>query len=139
MSVNTLELNAILRSDFHAFAQKCFAQLNSDTTWQDNWHLEAISHALERVIDGETTRLIINMPPRSLKSLLGAVALPAYLLGKNSAKKIICVSYSQDLAEKHAGDFRRVIEAKWYANVFGRQSLPKNTGNELRPLLAASG
>jgi predicted phage terminase large subunit-like protein len=129
--VNTLEVNAILRSDFHSFAQKCFVELNSGARWKDNWHLDAISRALEGVIHGATTRLIINMPPRSLKSLLGAVALPAYLLGKDPAKKIICASYSQELAEKHAGDFRRVIDAKWYANLFGRQPLLKNAGNEV--------
>jgi predicted phage terminase large subunit-like protein len=82
------------------------------------WHLEAVAHALERVRRGEITRLIINMPPRSLKSLTASAAYPAWLLGHEPEKRIICVSYASDLARKMSNDFRAVMQSPWYRRLF---------------------
>src|SRR5438552_3686302 len=82
MSKITAELaNAAYRSDFQAFARKSFEVLNPTTLWKDNWHLRAISYQLERVRLGLCRRLIITLPPRFLKSHLGSIAWPAYMLG----------------------------------------------------------
>ena len=67
---------------------------------------------------GEIKRLIILMPPRNLKSICASVALPAWLLGRDPTRQIICVSYSADLAAKHARDCRAVMMAPWYQSVF---------------------
>jgi hypothetical protein len=58
------------------------------------------------------------MPPRSLKSVTASVAFPAFVLGHDPTRRIICVSYSGDLAKKHANDFRAVAEAGWYRDLF---------------------
>jgi hypothetical protein len=70
-------LRAVLRADFYAFVQKTFETVVPGTTFSQNWSTEAVCHALEKIVSGETTRLIINIPPRSLKSICGSVALPA--------------------------------------------------------------
>jgi len=67
---------------------------------------------------GEIKRLIITIPPRSLKSISASVAFPAWILGKKPSKKIICISYSQDLGNKHALDTRVVMTSDWYQNCF---------------------
>lgn len=126
------EFDAVLRQDFQSFAQKSFVELNPSATWEHNWHIDAICHQLEQVRTGKITRLIINMPPRSLKSHIGSVAFPAYCLGRNPNSKFICASYSQELATKHASDFRRVIDSDWYGRVFGRRALFKNAENEVQ-------
>ncbi|MBV6486861.1 MAG: hypothetical protein GHHEDOFH_00798 [Pseudorhodoplanes sp.] len=126
------ELDAVLRLDFQSFAQKSFVELNPGATWEHNWHIDAICHHLEQVRAGKITRLIINMPPRSLKSHIGSVAFPAYCLGRHPTLKFICASYSQELAAKHASDFRRVLDSDWYGRVFGRGALFKNAENEVQ-------
>jgi predicted phage terminase large subunit-like protein len=113
-------LRTALHSDFTAFGRKVFMTLESGQAYVPNWHLEAIAHQLERVRRGEIKRLIINMPPRSLKSVTASVAFPAFVLGHDPARRIICVSYSGDLAKKHANDFRAVLEAPWYQTLFER-------------------
>ena len=55
------EYDAILRSDFGFFAQRCFCQLNPQTTLATNWHLEVIATKLTAVREGKIRRLIINM------------------------------------------------------------------------------
>ena len=123
-----------LRSDFCGFVQKVFEIVNPGVTFSRNWSTEAVSHALQKVASGATTRLIINIPPRNLKSICSSVALPAFLLGHNPTKKIICVSYSDDLAAKFSNDCRAVMRTDWYKQTFPRARIDKakDTESEVR-------
>jgi hypothetical protein len=46
-----------------------------------NWHIEVIAAKLAALAQGKIQQLIINLPPRHLKSLLASIALPAWCLG----------------------------------------------------------
>jgi predicted phage terminase large subunit-like protein len=111
-------LQHFLRTDFNVFLEKTFRTVSPGQRYCPNWHLEAIAYALERVARGEVKRLIILMPPRNLKSIAASVALPAWLLAQDPTQRIICVSYSSDLANKHARDCRAVMMAPWYEAAF---------------------
>jgi len=112
------EYRAFLRRDFCAFIEKSFYELNPTTPFLRNWHIELIAAELEACRRGETKRLIINISPRSLKSICASVAFPAWLLGHDPSSQVICVSYAQDLAGKHAIDSRTLLSAKWYQELF---------------------
>jgi predicted phage terminase large subunit-like protein len=126
-------LEALLRADFRAFVHKVFATLSPGQTYISTWHIEAIAYQLERVRRGEVRRLVINMPPRSLKSIMTSVAFPAFVLGHDPSCRIICVSYSGDLTKKHSNDFRAVLESSWYRRTFpnARIGLYKNSEAEI--------
>jgi predicted phage terminase large subunit-like protein len=111
-------LQALLRNDFRAFVEKTFLTLTPGQTFIRSWHIEAIAYQLERVRRGEIKRLIINMPPRSLKSIMSSVAFPAFVLGLDPSRRIICASYSGELAKKHSNDFRAVLDSSWYRSTF---------------------
>ena len=64
------------------------------------------------------TRLDINEPPRSLKSHGASVAFPAFILGHDPSAQIICASYGQELANKHAMDCRTIMTSAWYQALF---------------------
>ena len=83
-----------------------------------NWHIEVIAATLEACRRGEISRLIINLPPRHLKSICASVAFPAWVLGRNPAAQIMCVSYAQDLSDKLARDCRTIMNARWYQALF---------------------
>jgi hypothetical protein len=123
-------LQAIVRNDFRALVEKVFMTLTPGQKFIRSWHLEAIAYQLERVRKGEIKRLIINMPPRSLKSIMASVAYPAYLLGLDPTRRIICTSYSGELAKKHSNDFRAVLDAKWYRGTFPRTRVGPFKNNE---------
>jgi len=112
------ELYNLLRSSLSPFAQKVFHEINPGEQFIDSWYLDAIAYKLDQCRTRSCTRLIITLPPRSLKSIMTSVAFPAYLLGRNPAERILCISYSNDLALKHARDFRSVVESQWYRKVF---------------------
>src|SRR5690242_3324267 len=90
------EFEAILRSHFASFIQKCFYSLAPNAPYLPNWHIEALAHHLELARMGKIRRLIVNMPPRSLKSIVASVAFPAFVLGNDPTKRLICVSYGSD-------------------------------------------
>jgi len=126
-------LQALLRTDFRAFVHKTFTTLSPGEPYVRSWHVEAIAWKLEQVRRGEIRRLIVNMPPRSLKSIAASVAFPAFVLGRDPTRRIICVSYSGDLAKKHSNDFRAVLESPWYREAFpgARIGEMKNTETEI--------
>jgi predicted phage terminase large subunit-like protein len=118
-------LNAALRSDFVTFLHRCMLTLNPGTPFLLNWHLGAIAYVLEQVRSGEITRLIINLPPRSLKSIMVSVAFPAFLLGHDPGRKIFGISYGADLASKHASDFRSIVQSNWYRSAFRKMQISR--------------
>ena len=117
-ALSLAEYQALLRQEFCAFLQRCFYELNPDARFLENWHIEVMAARLAEVRTGKIRRLIINVPPRHLKSLAASVALPAWLLGHDPTARVLCVSYAQDLADKHARDCRRIMNSGWYRALF---------------------
>ena len=118
------EYDVILRSDLSCFAERCFYELNPQASFLMNWHIEVIAAKLAAVREGKIRRLIINLPPRHLKSLLASVALPAWCLGHDPSAQILCVSYAQDLADKLARDCRSIMTSPWYRLIFPTRLAP---------------
>jgi predicted phage terminase large subunit-like protein len=126
-------VNAACRKDFVSFVRKSFHVLNPSAIFYMNWDICAVAYVLEQVRLGEIKRLIINMPPRSLKSTMCSVAFPAYVLGHDPTKRLIVASYSADLAIKLGNDFRAVVNSEEYRAIFPgmRISALKNTQTEV--------
>ncbi|WP_119419675.1 phage terminase large subunit [Desertibaculum subflavum] len=118
MPPERLALHAVLRSDLGAMVQKVFNTLHPGQEFVHGWHIDAIVHAVMDLVSGRSRRLVINIMPRSLKSIITSVALPAWLLGHNPSAQIICASYSDDLAEKFSRDLRTVMQSRWYREAF---------------------
>lgn len=74
-------LNALLRVDFKSFSVKVFNETAGNSQYLDNWHVDVICQAAEDMRLGKNKRVIINVPPRYMKSIICSVALPAFLLG----------------------------------------------------------
>jgi len=115
-------LNAILRTEFKQFVRKVFSEISADT-YLDNWHIDVICHEIMDMMEGKNNRLIVNIPPRYMKSIICSVALPAFLLGHQPETNIICVSYNDQLAEKFASDCRRIMVQPWYQELFSTTHL----------------
>jgi predicted phage terminase large subunit-like protein len=124
------EFQPFLRSDLVAFVEKAFYALNPATEYLHNWHVEVICEALQQCSRGKLRRLVINVPPRSLKSHIVSISFVAWLLGRRPATRIVCASYGQELADNLAAACRNIMTADWYRELFpgtrllgGRQSL----------------
>ena len=119
------DYRALLRQDLCGFIQRCFHQLNPQSQFYMNWHIEVIAAKLEECRRGKIRRLIVNVPPRSLKSLAASIAFPAFVLGHNPAAQLLCVSYAQDLSDKFARECRGVMVSDWYRRLFSTRLSPQ--------------
>ena len=112
------DFNFLMRSSLMAFVEYTFGELFPQTPFCDSPHLSIIAAKLEECAAGKCKRLIICLPPRSLKSVMASVAFPAWVLGKCSHKQIICASYGQSLSDKHARDTRTIMASAGYQRAF---------------------
>ena len=80
------------------FLWKAFLTVSPGDEFLPNWHIDAIAHQLNAVGAGKVKRLILNQPPRSLKSIAISVAYVAWRLGHDPKLRVIVASYSAELA-----------------------------------------
>lgn len=83
-----------------------------------NWHIDMIAEYLLAAQAGQLKRLIINMPPRSLKSMCVSVAWPAWILAQAPHERIMAASYAMPLSVKHSLDCRNIVQSHWYQSAF---------------------
>jgi len=117
------EYEFILRRDLMSFIELSFYELNPQTAFSMSPHIEVLASKLEDCRQRKIKRLIVNLPPRSLKSHAVSVSFPAWLLGHDPAAQIICASYGQELSDKHARDCRTLMASSSYRRLFSRTSL----------------
>jgi predicted phage terminase large subunit-like protein len=110
--------NAICRQNLSAFTQKAFNVLEPGTTYEHNWHVDCIAEHLEAVWDNEIQNLVINMPPRTLKTHCAPVSFPAWGMGKNPSIRFMLTSFKSGLAEKMTRKSRMLMKSRWYAECF---------------------
>lgn len=123
-------LDEVLRSDFTSFIQRVFQTVSPGDKFKINWHIELLAHHFELCRMGKINRLIITLPPRSLKSITASAAFPAFVFGHDPTAKFICVSYSNELSFKHARDCRAVMNSAWYHRLFPGTRLDRKKSSE---------
>ena len=104
---------------FGDFLRAAFAVLEPSTVYKHGPHIDAIVEHLVAVTDGQIQKLIINIPPRHMKSLLVSVFWPAWMWTFNPAYKFIFASYDQRLATAHSVNTRDLMRSSWYQTEFG--------------------
>src|SRR6266536_5942571 len=124
-------LAALLRTDLRYFIRKVFATVSPGECYMHNWHIEAIVYRLMLIYFKHNLRLLINQPPRSLKSICVSVAYVAWLLGHDPSRRVIVVSYANELAAELHRQFRMVIDAPWYRALFAAMQPARDNGTEL--------
>src|SRR4249920_2821695 len=81
-------------------------------------HHKVMGAAFERVLAGQTKRLIINMPPRHTKSEFASYLLPAWYLGRYPDRKVIQASNTADLAVGFGRRVRNLVNSSEYQDIF---------------------
>jgi predicted phage terminase large subunit-like protein len=119
-------LAAACATDFRIFANLMLEERFGIENPLSIGHVQAIGWHLDQVARGEITRLIITLPPRSLKSTLASVLFPAFMLGKNPRQQILCVSYGQELSAEFQAPFARLIQSEFYRRVFPQVRLRRD-------------
>lgn len=133
------EYIALLSQDQIAFTEQVFNTVSPGSQYSDNWHIHCIVEHLLAMQRGDIRRLIINMPPRCMKSIACTIAWPAWLLGANPSTQMIVGSYSQTLSTKHSVDTRLVVESAWYKEAFPNTLIAKDQNEKQKFQTTARG
>ena len=98
------------------FAKQAWHILEPATPLKWGWALDAICQHLEAVTEGDIKRLLMNVPPGSMKSLLTGVIWPAWEWGPRGFKhhRYLATAHSQSLAVRDNMKCRRLVASEWY-------------------------
>ena len=102
-----------------AFVDQAWTILEPTTLFLPSWHIDVICEYLEAVTAGEILRLVINLPPRYMKSLLVTVLWPLWEWLHDPGSRWLFLSYSDSLAMQHSLDRRQVLLSEWYQGPWG--------------------
>lgn len=116
---------------FQLFFERMFTEVEARGKLVASEFIGVVVDRLEQVLNGSSRRLIVNLPPRHLKSLLISVAFVAFALGQDPRRRIAVISHSQALARDLAAKTRRVMESDWYRAVFPKTRLVRDSVTDL--------
>lgn len=108
----------ICKRSLHEFIKRSWNEVEGGTKFVDGWHIRAVCTYLEACVKGDIHNLIINIPPRFMKSLICNVFFPAWVWTFSPEKKFIFTSYAQNLATRDSVKCRKLLESDWYQKRF---------------------
>lgn len=123
MDETSRAFRAALATDLLAFLERAFREIDPRGDLQVADYVWYLNDALQRVADGKDTRVILNLPPRHLKSILASIVWPAWLLGQDPKLRIAVVSHSQALARDLSLRTLRLMESGFYRDIFPQTRL----------------
>ena len=109
----------LARRSLLEFTQQAWPILHPGTPMVEGWVLSAICDHLEACESGEIKRLLINVPPGSMKSILTRVMFPLWLWTRKPYTRFVGASYALSLAERDNYYARTILMNEWYSNQFG--------------------
>jgi len=101
---------------FSGFVREAWHVLEPTTRYIHSWHIEAICQHLEAVTDRRITRLLINVPPGSMKSLLVSVLWPAWEWGPKGLRSLryLATAFNEGPVKRDTRKSRDLILSAWY-------------------------
>jgi predicted phage terminase large subunit-like protein len=107
------------RRSLSEYIRQAWRVVEPSTDYVSGWHIDAIAEHLEAVRRREIRNLLINMPPRHMKSLAVSVFWPTWEWITNPERRWLFASYAQTLSTRDSLKCRRIIESPWYQRNWG--------------------
>ncbi len=130
------ELNDVLlhfaRTDFRVFVDLMFDVLHPGHTFVPADYLNCFGALLMEMERGRYRQVIVNMPPRHMKSTLASIFYPAWRLGRDPTTKVLAASYSDDLAHALSSQTRTVMRSPLYRDLFPKTVLDKHAVDHIQ-------
>jgi hypothetical protein len=117
LAIETGKAEASLRM----FVECAWRVLEPSTAFLPNWHIDLICEYLTAVTNGQINRLVINIPPRYMKSILVSICWPCWEWIQKPGTRWIFASHAETLANRHSLDRRRLLRSEWFQARWGHQ------------------
>jgi predicted phage terminase large subunit-like protein len=106
-------------SSLYEFTRQAWHVIEPGTPFVEGWHLKAIAEHLEAVTDGDIRRIVINIPPRHMKSIQVAVMWPVWVWIARPEFRWLFASYAGSLSVRDSLKCRRLIQSPWFQERWG--------------------
>lgn len=106
---------------FHAFVREFFPVIEPATTYADNWHIDCIGEHLQAATAGEITRIIFNIPPRHMKSILISVMWNAWEWIANPSLRYLHATYAESLSLRDSAKTMAIVNSPKYQRWYGHR------------------
>lgn len=123
-----IALRELAKKDLKTFLLLKWQRFNQQV-FLDSWHFDYICETLSLTLkdyaqsknQNVITRLMLNMPPSYGKTEIIARTFPAWALGRDRTRKIIYISYSDELCRKISNQVRDLMKSPFWAQIFGEK------------------
>lgn len=112
---------ARLEADFTAFIHAAWAILEPGNRLSWSWHYDLIAEYLTLAAEKKIKRLIINIPPRTLKSILISIMFPVWVWTRTPNQSFAVASYAQPLSDELSVKRRRILQSEWFVQRWGHR------------------
>tara|TARA_Y100000592_G_C5453580_1_gene310112 strand:+ start:394 stop:1851 length:1458 start_codon:yes stop_codon:yes gene_type:complete len=147
--LNSLDLikaeSELYRISFYEFTLEAFKTIHNGQELTPNWHIKYLCERLQaeayRIVESKprSKHLLINVPPRTLKSELVNVFFSVYCWILKDSIQFISSSYSASLSITLSTQSRRLIESDWFIEHFPDVKLSKDENTKSRYTTTNSG
>ena len=112
---------ALCRESFVDYLRLAWSIIEPDTEYLHNWHIDAMAEYLVGCTTGQVTRLVINIPPRYMKSIATSIMWPTWVWGplERPGTRWLFASYSQRAVTDNSLKRRAILESSWYREHWG--------------------
>src|ERR1700716_3235972 len=114
------------------FIKQAWIILQPATPFVPGWHIDALCEHLEAITYGHIRNLLINIPPRHMKSLTVSVFWPVWRWLTAPATRWLFNSYAESLSIRDSLKCRRIIESVWFQQRWGQLFRLTGDQNEKR-------
>lgn len=111
----------IVTQSLHEFVRRAYKHTKMPGRFQSNWHIVASCREYERIYRGENSRLMINQPPSTAKSVVANVFFPAWVWAQSPEWGFANFSYTDLIPKRDQGYLKNLIESTWYRRLFGHK------------------
>ncbi|WP_167378971.1 phage terminase large subunit [Rhizobium leguminosarum] len=112
------------------FVREAWHILEPSRKLVEGWALDAICEHFEAITYGDITRLLVNVPPGFMKSLIADVLWPAWEWTLFPHLRYVAFSYASALTYRDNGRFRDLLVSPWYQGLFGDRFTLRKIGEE---------
>lgn len=116
--ITPAHIHARARSSVGHFFEYLYPLLHPKRPIEMDWYIHAMSEAIMSLSRGETTRLIINAPPRSSKTNLCTIFNIGFILGKDPSAEIMLLTYGEELTRDLASKVHHLMRHPAYMRLF---------------------
>lgn len=103
------------------FIKAAWHVIEPGTEYIHGWHIDAMADHLEAVTRGECKRLLINIPPRYMKSITVSVMWPIWEWTRSPHTRFMFATYSGSLSAEHSRSRLAILQSDWFRDRWGNK------------------